>query len=492
MARRLFGGVGAAWGSDIGEAVDQQWLAANACVGGRRFVRKGAGYKRFEGVGEDVLDEFISNHRIFDPGFARPISPLNNQFPKFPPQSVAMALKKFANTEEMKKWLKEKLEYCKISSENMLGYPRNPRMLPIVKEYMQEFAQFGVHNLGDWESGSCFAPTAFDMEEDVIRYSLRLFGGNLITHYGYVEGNGSISNAWAVAVGRNVLQKRFGKDCKPVLIFSEAGHYSFDNAAAFTGLEFEKVPANDDEAISIEGLKGAVAKYVGRPILMCIMAGTTVKGGLDDIEEVIATVLNGRSREEAYFHADAALSGPSLRRRMNIGKESAAVNPGFDLHDIDSACFSTHKDFGTQHAGSVYMARREHADLDPRTSTYTLARVNKVFGGSRDASPIIEFWLILNLLDEEDFLARDEACRLQAQKMAEQMRKAGTKTVKLAGDGRILYFTRPSERLMKKYILAPDGENCHAVILASTLRQFGGSGSADRFMGEYLAEMGAR
>ena len=110
-------------------------------------------------------------------------------------------------------------------------------------------------------------------------------------------------------------------------------------------------------------------------------------------------------------------------------------------------------------------------------------------GGSRDGLPIYELGLRICCLGMDTLTKWAEACVAKAEEVAWKMRAVGVKNVLLNPFATTVYFKQPSKRLMDKYHLAPDGENCHLIVGVHTLSEFGGYGTVDRFMDEFLAEL---
>jgi histidine decarboxylase len=217
---------------------------------------------------------------------------------------------------------------------------------------------------------------------------------------------------------------------------------------------------------------------------MGIMNGTTVKEGRDDIIAVLqAAKATGRPREHFYFHVDGAYSSVYLR----LIDAPAKITPSFD-HDIDSISASGHKFIGSQRTTGLLVMRKEHSEAVKSDVEY-ISSVNKTMGGSRDAFPIIELWLAIKYRGKKQMEEWARACILKARGVAQTMRDAGVKDVLLNEYATTVYFRQPSKALMDKYHLAPEGDNCHLIVEPHTLSEFGGYGSLDEFMVEFLAEL---
>ena len=376
---------------------------------------------------------------------------------------------------------------------NSIGYPRCSISIPWVEKQLAKVLPFGVHNVGDWRTGSQFQPNAFHVEVELMKFLVQLWEcpGGLENFWGYVDDSGTSGNLWGVKVGTEVLAKRCPKLGSPVLVISEAAHYSFDNAVGFTKIQCEKVQTKSDDTINIAAFKEVIAKYPDRPILIGIMNGTTVKEARDDITAIFDAVkATGRPREHFYIHADAAYSGlyvPLLKKAPDNIKIS------FTKHDLDSVSTSTHKFIGTARTGGMYMTHLKHSEVAATTVEYIRAS-SKTMGGSRDAFPMYETLLRLYYVGMDRMTEWAEAIVQKAMEVKEDMKEAGVQNVELHDFATTVYFKQPSEALMKKHCLAPHGENCHLIVEPHTLNELGEFevyGSVDSFMEDFLKELRA-
>ncbi|MCB1049295.1 MAG: hypothetical protein KDC71_01760 [Acidobacteria bacterium] len=167
---------------------------------------------------------------------------------------------------------------------------------------------------------------------------------------------GSVSNLMAMTIARHrmlgptVREKGLPKDVQPVILCSEASHYSIANAGNILGIGTEyvlKVKTNHRGEMLPEDLKAQLA-YADQqgwlPIAVVATLGLTVTGGFDPLSEII-DICKGRN---IHIHADAAFGGG-----MCLTEKGRHLFKGID--QVDSVTWDAHKTMHTPLTCSVLL-----------------------------------------------------------------------------------------------------------------------------------------
>ncbi|RWI49126.1 MAG: hypothetical protein EOR16_31980 [Mesorhizobium sp.] len=387
--------------------------------------------------------------------------------------------------EELTAILKRDVQLYEQDTRNFLGYPRNLLVDAFADNALAQLSKFHIHNVGDYEAGSQYPLQAFDKELLVVEFFKKLWNcdGREDDFWGYVTANGSEGNVWGASIGMRVLLARH--NCDPVIICNREAHYSLDKSQAMSRLKLEVVDTNKDGSIKIEALENALEKHKEIPIILCLMNGTTVKEGRDNIPAALNAIKRtGRDRGDFYIHVDAAFSGVYLP----LIDASPDITPGFN-HDVDSISASGHKFIGTPTPCGVIVMERGHSDIAAQSVEYISSR-DKTMGGSRDGHAIYQFWLLIERYGTKQLREWALAGIAAAETMANRLTTAGVPDVLLNPHALTVYFPAPSAELSKKYCLARQGKFAHAICTPHTLSKgFGGYDTANRFTEEYIKEI---
>lgn len=77
-----------------------------------------------------------------------------------------------------------------------------------------------------------------------------------------------------------------------------------------------QVNALETGEIDYDELDAVLRRNSGRPAIVNVNVGTTVKGAVDDLDRIISILKNaGYTEERFYIHCDGALFGMMVRSR---------------------------------------------------------------------------------------------------------------------------------------------------------------------------------
>ena len=90
-----------------------------------------------------------------------------------------------------------------------------------------------------------------------------------------------------------------------------------------------KIDTLESGEINYDELELALKMHAGRPAIINVNVGTTVKGAVDDLDKVLECLQNaGYTEDRFYIHCDGALFGlmlPFIRKGTCLGKGARPV-----------------------------------------------------------------------------------------------------------------------------------------------------------------------
>ena len=186
-----------------------------------------------------------------------------------------------------------------------------------------------------------------------------------------------------------------------------------------------------------------------------------MRGAVDNLDQ-IKSIFEEFAIQSHYIHADAALSGMILPFVDDPQPWDFAAG-------VDSISISGHKLIGAPVPCGVALARKTHVDRIARSVEYVGVNDTTILGSRSAFSPLI-LWFALKRLHEEGLEeivkgsldAAGYAITALANYGIEAWRNKNSITV---------VFPRPPKELMKKWVIAPDGEISHIITLPHVTRE---------------------
>ncbi|GBG59047.1 hypothetical protein CBR_g24393 [Chara braunii] len=190
------------------------------------------------------------------------------------------------------------------------------------------------------------------------------------------------------------------------------------------------------------------------------LAGTTVKGAVDDLDCVIATLERcGYPRDRFYIHCDGALFGLMIP----FVKKAAKVT---FKKPIDSVSVSGHKFVGCPMPCGIQMTRMCHIERLSRNVEYLASRDATIMGSRNGHAPIY-LWYTLNRKGYQGFKKEVADCLKNAQFLYLRLREAKFGAM-LNSLSSTVVFERPQEEaFVRKWQLACQGKIAHVVVMPS-------------------------
>ena len=367
----------------------------------------------------------------------------------------------------------------KLRAEEM-GYPINQNT--DLKEfyewyYNSKLYNVSLNNVGDPQQPSIYPMNTHEFENEVIKYFAPLYGFSEKKAWGIVTHSGTDGNMHGMYFGVKYL---LGKTKQlPVVYVSEEAHYSIKRIADLQNLELRLIKTDETGKMIISEFEKALDP--SKPALVVIAMGTTFKGAIDD-QAAIDAVLRKKKPVAVFRHVDAALFGgylPFTKYKKLVDRR---------VVHFDSIAVSGHKFFGFDEPMGIFITTKEIKD---QTNPFKVSYLNEAVPTitcSRNALSALKFWWKIKKTGTKGFKEQAKAILDNAQYLEDQLNKIGYKAWQNDYSNTV-YFHRPSERIMKKYALAPEyderlgGKMAHIVVMQHTTRKF-----IDEFIEDLKAE----
>ena len=328
------------------------------------------------------------------------------------------------------------------------------------------------------------------------------------SYWGYVLSMGSTEgNLMALRSARDYLKGRqllYGsgaravlryEDCDdklsrafdPVLLYSDASHYSIKKLAQMLEFESEEIETNEHGEIDLDDLK-RVTEYVvekeHRPVAVCFNYGTSWTGGLDNVESGIKIVkkvleendmlnrtiyMNRRPacvRNGFWFHCDGALGAGYA---TFVEKDGDFELPKFDFTTgIQSISMSGHKWPGAPWPTGIYMTKNKYM-LTNDVPAY-VGSLDSTLAGSRSGIAPIFLWdWLARSYDSYNKTEEAEGQLELAQYALEEIQSKWDSKATRARGSIMVVFRKPklneagAPEFVNKYSLSANGDQVHLV-----------------------------
>lgn len=256
----------------------------------------------------------------------------------------------------------------------------------------------------------------------------------------------------------------------PVLLMSEASHYSVAKLAQMLEVDMKLVPIDEHGRMKVDALLGVAEDVLkeGRPIAVIFNYGTTWTGALDDVETSVPKLLSllksykmdwreidnhGHKcwRHGYWFHVDGALgAGYATYTRGAIIDEPL---PRFDFTlGVQSIAMSGHKWPGAPWPTGIYMTQNRYM-LTNEVPAYVGALDSTLAGSRSGLAPIYLWDWAARSSDAEKKSEADKQLQLAETARALIAQKWDPKATRAPGSLMVV-FKRPRTALVRKYALA--------------------------------------
>jgi len=344
-----------------------------------------------------------------------------------------------------------------------VGYPCNQdfdlsELLPIL--------QYSVNNVGDPFRGSNYRLNTQDFERDVVEEFARLTHAPEDDWWGYVTNGGTEGNMYGLYLAREIFPDG-------ICYFSEDTHYSVAKVLRLQHTRNIMIKSQPDGQIDYSDLRETLRIHRDVPPIIFANIGTTMKGAVDDLSKIRA-ILDDLAISNVYIHADAALSGMILPFVPH-------PQPWDFSAGADSISISGHKMLGSPLPCGVVIARKGNVDRIARSIEYVGARDTTISGSRNAVTPLI-LWYRLRTLGNGGLTSMVQGCIERAEYAVQQMRERDVPAWRHENSITVV-FPRPSDALMKKWIIAPKHEIGHLIVMPHVT-----TAVIDEFVHDYVQE----
>ena len=330
-----------------------------------------------------------------------------------------------------------------------IGYPINQDLG--LTEFYSWYGQSGLtelalNNAGSPHQASIAPLNTHVFENEVIDFLAPLYGFQADNTWGVITLSGTQGNNLGIYFGTQLLIKQTG--LKPVLYVSAEAHYSIKQLAELQQLETRVIKTLVNGRMDINDFERQLLS--NRPALIIIAIGTTFKGAIDD-QNAIQQVLDSKNNLAVYRHLDAALFGGFL-----------PFSPYAHLLDqnqqwFDSIAVSRHKFFGIDEPAGIFITTKNIQSEQNQPRVPYLNQKIATLACSRSALAALKLWWKIQKTGFPSY-------QHQAQQLLDNAHylKTGLEASHypawLNPCSNTVYFKRPSQWIMEKWLLVPDDD----------------------------------
>ncbi|MDP2103852.1 MAG: pyridoxal-dependent decarboxylase, partial [Candidatus Gracilibacteria bacterium] len=236
------------------------------------------------------------------------------------------------------------------------------------------------------------APIFTQMENQVISFLADLIGYDIMKSGGAIVSGGTNANHTAMLVARNRLLpgvekhgvhkalRAYNKDNNTdyedfVIFVGEDAHYSIEKLAGYIGIGSDQVRIipcikGSHTTLDTHRLEEMIQEAENNKELVIgisITAGTTEKGNVHNIDDIMRVAKNGPNGKEFYVHVDAAHGGGFLTNDTIKGKLFQGIN------QADSVTIDGHKMLYTNYGcGGIIFKDQESLGYIKQSAPYVL------------------------------------------------------------------------------------------------------------------------
>ena len=334
---------------------------------------------------------------------------------------------------------------------------------------LEGLLKYSINNLGDPFIESNYGVHSREFEIGVLQWFARLWEISDEDCWGYITNCGTEGNLHGLLVGREVLPDG-------IMYASRESHYSVFKAARMYRMDAVKVDTLQTGEIDYEHLRRELTRNTGRPAVLNLNIGTTVKGAVDDLDRVLQVLTDcGYTEDKFFIHCDGALFGLMLPFVRDARRGAAGDGVVTFRKPIGSVSVSGHKFVGVPMPCGVVMTRMRHVMKLSSDIEYLNSRDATIMGSRNGHAPIF-MWHTLTRKGYDGMRDDVEACIANAQALKKMLEDVKV-DVMLNELSSTVVFERPMEEaFVKKWQLACEGDIAHVVVMPNVtvpqLREF--------------------
>lgn len=331
-----------------------------------------------------------------------------------------------------------------------LGYPYN---LDFDFSNLQNLQKYSINNLGDPWVESNYGVHSREFEIGILDWFAKLWDIEKENMWGYVTNCGTEGNLHGVLVGREALPNG-------ILYCSKETHYSVPKAASMYRMDCVQIDTIESGAIDLQKLKVALqeGKEQGREAIITVSVGTTVRGAVDDLDGVLATLAEvGYSEDQFYIHVDGALFGLMLP----FIKEGPTIS---FARPIGSISVSGHKFIGAPVPCGVVMTRKRHINNLSSDIEYLNSKDATIMG-SRNGHAALYLWYAISMKGVSGLRKDVLLCLKNSNFLKDLLVEAGIDCMLNALSCTVVFERPTNQEFIRKWQLACEKKVAHVVVM---------------------------
>ena len=330
-----------------------------------------------------------------------------------------------------------------------IGYPINQELglTEFYSWYNQSgLSEIALNNAGAPRQTSIAPLNTHSFENEVIDFLAPLYQFKPENTWGLITSSGTQGNNLGIYFGARLLSKQTG--LTPILYVSAEAHYSIKQLAELQQLETRVIQTLVDGRIDVEDLERQLEP--DRPALIVVAIGSTFKGAIDD-QQAIQQVLADKKPIAVYRHLDAALFGGILP----FSAHAEILNQQQNVYD--SIAVSGHKFFGIDEPAGIFITTRNTLSMQNPVQVAYLNQEITTLACSRSALAPLKLWWKIKTTGIQSYQQQSQQLLTNARYL-KQCLDAIAYPAWLGPCSNIVYFQRPSQAIMEKWLLAPDAD----------------------------------
>lgn len=353
--------------------------------------------------------------------------------------------------------LKEYKKHLNERTQHHFGYPYN---LNFDHQKLGEFLKYSINNLGDPNAKSNYGVHSLDFEIQVIQYFAHLWKMPIEDCFGYITTCGTEGNLYGVLLGREAFPDG-------ILYSSVETHYSIFKACRFYRMEYESIDTQYTGEMNYELFEKALQKHLDKPAIVNVNIGTTVKGGIDNLDKVLEILKrNGFDEDRFFIHCDGALFAlilPFLEEHHDA-PEVSFKKP------IGSMSVSGHKFLGSPMPSGVVLTYKKYAQ-NIENQLKEFHSNDQTILGSRNGQAAIALWYSLREKGTETFQKDVNQCIENSYFLLDLLRKEGISAYLNKNSNTVVLERPQDDELVYKWQLACKGTICHVVVMQNVTKE---------------------
>ncbi len=347
--------------------------------------------------------------------------------------------------DDYKSILTQKYKELKEKKDHITGYPANQNFDYSV---LTKFFEFALNNVGDATLHSNFNLNTHEFENDVLSFIAKLYKKES-DYWGYITNGGTEGNLTGIHVARSYYPNG-------IIYYSSHSHYSVAKAIELTRSKSECISVLKNGEINYEELEKKIQENIESPVIILANLGTTMTGAIDNLNK-IKIIISSHNITNYYIHCDAAFHGLIL---PFCNLENPIV-----LDEFQSISVSGHKFIGSPIPCGVFLT---HTNIIKKISHYIeyIKSGDCTLSGSRNGITPLILWCALHQNSIEKFkeLTQDS---LEKAKYARDKMLANNIFAWTNPYSPIVIFNKPSEKIIKKWSIAPYQDLAHIITTPS-------------------------